>query len=269
MNPCSFNLSTSKQLQKYYHSFYTENCHAMFMNQIQNNPSNYHKARMLSIQGEIGGLFLIAGPKKHFKFSRKEFLTAAWLRLGIPFKHFPSSYVCKCEDNRTFKSEAGIYAQHCFVCKKGNEKNKRHDTIRDIIIQLARHANVTQVVREPRNLFATNYDEDNNKNNQSRPDILVKDMPFDNLKLKHRFFRDEIIDVAVTYPATFNCIKNGSASVQGSASNYIYTKKFNKYKKLIKYNNHNKPEYIIAPMIFEVFGFIHTESESFLRRLIN
>jgi len=122
LNPTSLSYASSKHLQKYYHQFYTDHAHANFIIETKRNAANYHKVRSLSIQGEAGGLFLIAGPKKDSKFTKQEFLTAAWLRLGIALKGFNPHFICKCVDNYKSKSEVGIHAQHCFVCKHGNIK---------------------------------------------------------------------------------------------------------------------------------------------------
>ena len=231
-DPVSLGYSHCKQLQKHYHSFYTDHAHRTFLNDMTKCNSNYHKVRSLSIEGEAGGLFLIAGPQKQFKFTRQEFLTAAWLRLGIPFKRFNANYKCRCSGNSTLTVEAGVYAQHCFVCKYGNIKNQRHDSIRDIIYQLAKDAKVSQVTREPTRLFDTVFNDATGKPSQCRPDLLIKDLPYDD-ESKHRFYKDCILDVSVTYPATFNNInKNKASLVQGGASNYAFAQKRNKYTKI-------------------------------------
>ena len=259
----SLSYSSSKQLQHYYHKFYTDYAHSDFMNKMKECTSKYHKVRSLSIQGELGGLFLIAGPKRDFKFTKQEFLIASWLRLGIPLKGFDHNYVCKCADNSKCKAPIGPNGQHCFVCKLGNLWSLRHNELRDIIYQLANDARVTRVVREPTSLFSTTINSDTGKPSMARPDILIKDVPFDYWS-QHRFYRDVILDISVTYPATFNCINTGNSDInQGSASKHAFNGKKNKYGKL------NKSNLWITPIIFETFGFIHEKSESFLRRLIH
>jgi len=139
----------------------------------------------------------------------------------------------------------------------------RHNALRDIIYQLAKDANVSQVTREPTKLFSTEINEDTGKASQARPDLFIKDLPFDNWS-KHRFYRDAILDISVTYPATFNCINVGkSDNIQGSASRHAFNGKLNKYGKL------NRSNLKIVPIIFETFGFIHEKSDSFIRRLIH
>ena len=239
-----------RQLVKKYQAYINESSHS------------YVNAKTYSSSSIIGGAYLLANPSTRSRFTKTEFLMAARWRLGIDLKHFPSKFICRCKDNTTKKAPFGAHGEHCFVCKEGRGRNKRHHSIRDILYQLIKDAKLN-CESEPENLFIMSVDEDTGKPCKRRPDLLVQDVPFDTNEEKVKFYKDTIIDVSVTYPCSDAAIRNfKSDQRKGAAAARIFDAKYNKYAEVAG------DRYKMIPFVLETFGYIHPKSEGFLRHLI-
>jgi len=132
------------------------------------------------------------------------------------------------------------------------------------MFQLARDAKCSQVSIEPNNLFVTELNKKTGNPSQCRPDLLIKDVPYDTgLKSKH-LHKDIILDVSITYPASFSAIQSKKTDlIQGAASNHTFDMKKRKYEKI------SDGKYKVIPIILETFGFIHETSKAFIKHLIH
>ena len=251
-----------ESMQKEFYGQFKRQLVKKYQAYINESSYSYVNAKTYSSSSIIGGAYLLANPSTRSRFTKTEFLMAARWRLGIDLKHFPSKFICRCKDNTTKKAPFGAHGEHCFVCKEGRGRNKRHHSIRDILYQLIKDAKLNCEC-EPENLFITSVDEDTGKPCKRRPDLLVQDVPFDTNEEKVKFYKDTIIDVSVTYPCSDAAIRNfKSDQRKGAAAARIFDAKYNKYAEVAG------DRYKMIPFVLETFGYIHPKSEGFLRHLI-
>ena len=255
-------LEGRSRLQNEFHSHFKRAAVSEYLSYVKESLPEYDIARTFSSLGSAGGMYLLANPAWHSRFTKSEFLMAGRLRLGLSLKHFPAKYVCKCKENLVKRVPYGEHGQHCFVCDEGGSRNGRHHSLRDVLFQLAKDAKLN-CISEPDNLFITQTYIKNNKPCGLRPDLLACDVPFDTKEGKSVFYKDVILDVSVTYPCSETATKiYKSGEVKGASASKIYEKKMDKYTEAAG------QQYRVMPIIFETFGFLHPSSEGFIRHLV-
>lgn len=178
---------------------------------------------------------LVPNPKSPTYLCSQEFGFCAQYRLGVQMND--GTLACN-----MCLEVMDAWGDHSMNCQHGRGKVVRHNTVRDIIADRAKAANLSPRT-EVEGLIA---------GNRGRPaDILIPSFPVG---------RDTIIDVTVVNPLQSNAIAR-AAYEAGVAMDTMKRRKRNQYLPSLNANQ------VFKPVAFESFGGWDSEGEALVRKI--
>jgi hypothetical protein len=188
--------------------------------------SDRELARITACRMPHSGTFLKVLPNAFLgrSFGKIEFQALCRYHLGEQM--YPSAIKCK----RGCGALCDVYGDHSVVCAKNGYLIRRHDAIRDVLVQQCHYAGV-QVIVEQRDIF--------DHNSQKPGDISI---------LNYHDNKDLLVDFTVT--SSLQNVKQ-AASVVGWNAAKAEEMKFKKYKESLSTLT---TQMMFTPFAFETFG---------------
>ena len=195
------------------------------------------RARIRALQQPNAGAWLcgIPNPKTGAHMCSQEFLLCLQYRMGARiYQEGTVCYGCK--------KEMDVYGEHAINCGYGRGRVGRHNAVRDIVVDVARSANLSPRVEEGGIIEGT----------QQRPaDVTLPGFPIG---------RDTLIDVTIVNPLQRNSVEE-AAHTAGVAMKKMKESKRRAYLRGLKSHQ------IFKPVAFETLGAWDEEAVALLKRI--